>query len=69
MGNSELLQQMGVENPDKPVTRGEVALYVAKAILAERARLAQVMRDHKQDEWMAEAIGNDRLDDDFEWKD
>jgi hypothetical protein len=66
--------EMGVPipNPDKPVTRGEVAAYVADVIVAERRRIAQAIMELglKNREDLAEAIADSRLDPDvFGWSD
>jgi hypothetical protein len=66
------LDQMGVENPGRPVTRGEVAAYVAEVILAERRRIAAALMEfgpNRRDD-LAEAIGDGTLDPGvFGWRD
>ena len=59
---------MGVNDPNRPVTRGEVAQYVARVILAERARIARALWSAPYREDQARAIADPQLDPDvFGW--
>src|ERR1700693_215417 len=57
--DSESLSRMGVENPERQVTKGEVAEYVARVIFEERKRLFEIFMDHSDREMQAEGIVRD----------
>lgn len=56
------LAAMGVTDPHRPVTRGEVAAYLARIILAERRRIAWAVASAPYREDQAERIADQRLD-------
>jgi hypothetical protein len=67
--DEDLLDQLGIEHRDRPATRGEVALYLTKVVLAERRRLARILTDIADRHDRAEAIANPRLyAGEFEWR-
>lgn len=60
--SGEDFQNMGVTDPHRPVTRGEVAAYVARVILAERQRIAFALASAPYREDQAGRIADPRLD-------
>ena len=67
--NQSFLAQLGVANPQQPVTRGEVAQYVAHIVLAERARIAAILKEIEGYERLSATIGDRTLTaDEFGWR-
>lgn len=65
--DAKQLKKLGVENPDEPVTKGELTAYVWKVIQAERERLAVVYSEahadgaHWQDTAVEIRVGSDEV--------
>lgn len=59
--NNERMIALGLADPSRPVTAGEVMRYMHAVILAERARLASIMSDLRGEhpDVIAEAIADD----------
>lgn len=65
------MKELGLDDPSKPVTAGQVMHYVAEVMLRERERLARIMAEGAgmppQD--LAAVIADDRDLDSLSWPD